>query len=582
MGSDKFGLDRSTIFGPEVPMSDVAQGAGLGAVIAGVKPLAVESGKFSAKYDSFVDNLFKNWAAKQKSPAVKVVPNFPGGKEMIMREGRLPGGSGSDYSGIKHVNRLKKVGPGSASGWKSILKNVWRGHKPALGKGALVGGGIAAILSALLGRKKEAASYDDMQKALTSQLQTQALRDILNVGLLGAGAAGTLRGGQGLINLLSRSGKKLPSRAGIAPLPVPYKPSFIEEDEEKEAGLFKKPKSLDPAYSSPPPPVDQKVLGLLKQIDTAQQGEKWPGAKLSPEQAAELREAFGWDHDPDEVDAAEGLMSMEDSLRREKEAMEKFAFLGDLLRKLLPRMRAGSAMRTDHLGRYNTAAMLKRHRRAKFDEAMRLRFEPTTTEQSLRQAAKQLDPGFPKGRHLQEMLKESIEKEAAINIVSPGITKKRGLWWYYPALLGAGAAGAAGGWKLIDNIMDARRRKEMDDEVAEAKGSFRDALTSQYKEGSDSELGCALDELYGKLQKQALTQGIKNMVGPNNRGTGLGMYASYAIPSSILGYLLVKGLADKGSKAKRLEKAQKQRALTQQKLRPAELYAVPAPIEEEE
>ena len=497
MGSDKFGLDRSTIFGPEVPMSDVAQGAGLGAMIAGVKPLAAESGKFDSKYNSFVKDLFKNWSAKQKSPAMKVVPTFPGAKEMIMREGRLPGGSGSDYSAVKHLDRLKKVGPGSASGWKSILKNVWRGHKPALGKGALVGGGVAAILSALLGRKKEAASYDDMQKALTSQLQTQALRDILNVGLLGAGAAGTLRGGQGLINLLSRSGKKLPSRAGIAPLPVPYKPSFREEDEEKEA-------------------------------------------------------------------------------------MEKFAFLGDLLRKLLPRMRAGSAMKTQHLGRYNTAPMLKRHRRAKFDEAMRLRFEPTTTEQSLRQAAKQLDPGFPKGRHLQEMLKESIEKEAAINIVSPGITKKRGLWWYYPALLGAGAAGAAGGWKLIDNIMDARRRKEMDDEVDEAKGSFRDALTSQYKEGSDSELGCALDELYGKLQKQALTQGIKDMVGPNNRGTGLGMYASYAIPSSILGYLLVKGLADKGSKAKRLEKAQKQRALTQQKLRPAELYAVPAPIEEEE
>ena len=72
------------------------------------------------------------------------------------------------------------------------------------------------------------------------------------------------------------------------------------------------------------------------------------------------------------------------------------------------------------------------------------------------------------------------------------------------------------------------------------------------------------------------------MVGPNNRGTGLGMYASYAIPSSILGYLLVKSMADKGSKGKRLEKAQFRRAMKQQKLRPAELYAVPSPIDEEE
>jgi len=246
--------------------------------------------------------------------------------------------------------------------------------------------------------KQGFSSIEGMQEQLQKQLRGAAMRDILGTALLGAGVAGTARGGQGLWNLMTRSGNKLRSRPGIAPLPVPYRPTFKDEEEEKDAFDMPKPKP----------------------------------------------------------------------------------------------------------------------------------------------------------------------------------TQKGGLWWYMPAMLGAGAAGAAGGWKLIDKILDKRRRQEIDDEVDESREGFRSALTSQYKQGSASELGTALDELYAKMQKQA------SWFSPDTKGKALGAYATYAIPSALLGYMVVKGLADKGSTAKILEKAQRRRALKQQKARPAELYAVPTPIEDEE
>lgn len=175
--------------------------------------------------------------------------------------------------------------------------------------------------------------------------------------------------------------------------------------------------------------------------------------------------------------------------------------------------------------------------------------------------------------------KYSADKQA-VDMPKPGPTSKPGLWWYMPAMLGAGTLGGYGGWKLIDHILDKRRRQEIDDEVDESRNEFQEALMSQYKRGSDSELGVALDELYNKMNKEALD--LDSIVSPDTRGRALGAYATYAIPSSILGYLLVKGLADRGSRGKILEKAQRSRALKQQQSRPAELYAVPTPIDEEE
>lgn len=253
--------------------------------------------------------------------------------------------------------------------------------------------------------KQANPNLDAIKSNLQKALKTEAVRDVINVGLLSGGTMAALRGGQGLFSLLSRSGKKLPSRAGISPLPVQYR-SHRGEEEEKLGGF-----SLD------------------------------------------------------------------------------------------------------------------------------------------------------------------------------DITQKGSIPWYYPAMLTAGIGGGYGGWKLIDKVMDSRRRREMDDEVEDARESFQQAMSSQYKTGSDSELGTALDELFGKLQKSAnLWDKIKDSLTPSDDAIGksLGMYGTYAIPTSILGYLAVKGMTDKGSTSKRLEKAQRNRALKRQQMRPAELYAIPTPIEEGE
>ena len=78
------------------------------------------------------------------------------------------------------------------------------------------------------------------QNKLLEALRQKSFREILNVGGVGFGLAAALRGGQGLFNMLSRGGKKLPTRAGVAPLPVKYRPSvdISEAEEEKNSILF--------------------------------------------------------------------------------------------------------------------------------------------------------------------------------------------------------------------------------------------------------------------------------------------------------------------------------------------------------
>ena len=84
---------------------------------------------------------------------------------------------------------------------------------------------------AQLAAVKQAFSLTDAQSQLKQQLTREGMRDILGTALLGAGVAGTLRGGQGLLNLLTRNNKPLRTRSGITPLQVPV---ASDEDEEKE------------------------------------------------------------------------------------------------------------------------------------------------------------------------------------------------------------------------------------------------------------------------------------------------------------------------------------------------------------
>jgi hypothetical protein len=175
------------------------------------------------------------------------------------------------------------------------------------------------------------------------------------------------------------------------------------------------------------------------------------------------------------------------------------------------------------------------------------------------------------------------EKYAYDPPISNPPTTKGGLGWYWPLLIGGGGLGAYGGWKGVDALLDQRRKGEIDDEVADARREFEEALSSQYKRGSDSKLGIALDELHDKMQKMSEDASfIERVGGPNAKGYMTGAYSTYAIPSALLSYLFVKGMADKRSRRSVLDKAIQQRALKHQRARPSELYVVPHPVSEEE
>jgi hypothetical protein len=187
--------------------------------------------------------------------------------------------------------------------------------------------------------------------------------------------------------------------------------------------------------------------------------------------------------------------------------------------------------------------------------------------------------------------------------------------FYYPGMLLAALGAGYGGWKGMDWLMDKRRQDEVQDELDEAKQDFRQALTSHHTTSRLKEknaaclLGEELDVLFNRVEHltssektaQSFSDDPVGTIGrgigwlgdlpeksydwitdPRTKGHGLGLYGTYAIPSLLLGYFAAKGMADKFSKEKLLEEAEKQRAVTRARKRPSELYAIPNPIESDD
>lgn len=54
-------------------------------------------------------------------------------------------------------------------------------------------------------------------------------------------------------------------------------------------------------------------------------------------------------------------------------------------------------------------------------------------------------------------------------------------WWGMPAAAATGAAGIAGGWTLMDQLLNARRKGQMQGDVEDARDDFRSALGEEYQ-----------------------------------------------------------------------------------------------------
>jgi len=152
-------------------------------------------------------------------------------------------------------------------------------------------------------------------------------------------------------------------------------------------------------------------------------------------------------------------------------------------------------------------------------------------------------------------------------------------WWSAlraPLAVGGAGLGLFGGWNLMDYLMDKRREDESDDELAEAKLEYEEALQDATKSASDNELSRELDKLADATEKAAgflpSWDEILGMLGPEAAGNVGGYYAGlYALPSMAVAAGLSYPIFKKHQNKRLLEKAIKKR-------RQAEGRKTPEPI----
>ena len=157
---------------------------------------------------------------------------------------------------------------------------------------------------------------------------------------------------------------------------------------------------------------------------------------------------------------------------------------------------------------------------------------------------------------------EPLRKTAAL------ISKEAQLRWQIPASATLGIGGIAGGWKLMDALLNARRRVEMDQELADEKSEYEEALRDQY-EAALTKRG-ALDDVFEKLEKQGFdwTNAWEAAI-----GTYLTALGATTTAGALGGYHWAKA---RGRKRKLEEALQRRKRLAAGQ--PAPLYAYPVPV----
>jgi len=164
-------------------------------------------------------------------------------------------------------------------------------------------------------------------------------------------------------------------------------------------------------------------------------------------------------------------------------------------------------------------------------------------------------------------------------------TSKAGIPWYGPAMMTAGLAGLAGGWKGVDHLLNKRRAREREKELGAARSEFHDALMAQYdrplagagptKAAADlspmAKVGAELDTLYDQFEKAAFALN-------DTAGQLAGGYGVYAGLTGLMTGALVYDKARKRQRRAILEKAMQRRERRRFNVAPPEITAVPEPF----
>lgn len=190
------------------------------------------------------------------------------------------------------------------------------------------------------------------------------------------------------------------------------------------------------------------------------------------------------------------------------------------------------------------------------------------------------------------------ERAQALALKTANVTSRTQLPWYLPGVTLAGIGGLAGGYKLMDYLMDRKRKSDLQAEVDAAKADYHKAMIDQYDPAAVPAAGAVVPDLplpaktvnpggapqlalkAAGLQADldALVAQVEKQAMPGWAGKGLGIYGTLAsllaLGSGAAAYKFTK---DRSTNTL-MEDALKQRERERWARRPPEVYAIPTPV----
>lgn len=159
---------------------------------------------------------------------------------------------------------------------------------------------------------------------------------------------------------------------------------------------------------------------------------------------------------------------------------------------------------------------------------------------------------------------------------------QNGIPWMIPATVLGGGASIYGGWKLMDSVLDHRRKKELEEDVASAKHDFHQALLAEFdrpvhvpKLAADRSLADNLDRIYENVKQAGMFDDAAHYA-----GVGTGMYATAAGVGGLAAAIGAYQATKKRQEQALLRKAQKMRQRQMWNRQPPALIANPVAAEE--
>lgn len=199
--------------------------------------------------------------------------------------------------------------------------------------------------------------------------------------------------------------------------------------------------------------------------------------------------------------------------------------------------------------------------------------------------------------------RDEVRARGLAKAANAPLSGRTGLPWYLPGLTLAGVGGLAGGYRLMDVLMDKKRKADLEAEILAAKDDYHRALLDQYDPAmvpsadtmpdeplpaktvnapagaaklrlKSAELQTDLDALANQVEKV----GAEKAAMPNWANKGLGVYGTIAALLALGSGTAAYNYTKKRSTNRLLEDSLRQRERDRWSRRPPELYAIPTPV----